>query len=202
MSSAAKGSAFETGVFQVLARELHSGRLGLLSSKAQVYQKKAYYSRDRQAFITTDVSIEISLEPGSTPLLIWIFECKDYGGPIPVDDLEEFHAKLQQIGDHNTKGTIVTRTALQRGALAFAMSKGIGVIRLLPDANIKHVLYLMQRYATRESEDDGVDWSEFETALLDDNHQSQRDFFASDDGYWMANWFSVLSHVMESLARQ
>ncbi len=70
------------------------------------------------------------------PSLVWIFECKDYAGSIPVDDIEEFHAKLQQIGEDNTKGTFVTSGALQRSALAYAQAKGIGVIRLLPGEQI------------------------------------------------------------------
>jgi hypothetical protein len=45
---------------------------------------------------------------------VWVFECKDYTGRVPVDDGEEFHAKLQQSGEDNTKGTFVTTAAPQR----------------------------------------------------------------------------------------
>ena len=117
-------------------KSLRNDRLCASPRSAKIFRKKAYYSRDRQAQIVTDVSIEAFLPERERPSLVWIFECKDYAGSIPVDDIEEFHAKLQQIGEDNTKGTFVTSGALQRSALAYAQAKGIGVIRLLPGEQI------------------------------------------------------------------
>ena len=119
---------------------------------------------------------------------------ENYAGAVPVDDVEEFHAKIQQIGEDNTKGTFVTSGALQRGALAYAKSKGIGVIRLLPDDQLITVLeFLTMSSTTRASE---VDWSEFEPALTTPGHRSRRGFFAAQDGYWFPNWHSLLSHEL------
>lgn len=196
MSTTSKGDAFEQRVYNALAEELRNERLCASPRRAKVFRKKAYLSRDRDADIITDVSIEVFFPGRDRPTLVWVFECKDYGGSVPVDDVEEFHAKLQQIGEDNTKGTIVTSGALQRSALAFARSKGIGVIRLLPDDQVSHVIeFITMASAAQASQ---VDWSEFEPALTDPQHRSQREFFAAHDDYWFASWYSVLSHELSS----
>lgn len=53
-----------------------------------------------------------------------------------MDDVGEFHSKLEQIGLHRTKGTIASRNGFQRGAIKFARSKAIGLARILPDGSI------------------------------------------------------------------
>lgn len=192
MSSLAKGDAFETRVYEALAEELRNERLCVAPRHAKIYQKKAYHSRDRQADITTDVSIEVFLPGRDRPTLVWVFECKDYSGRVPVDDIEEFHAKLQQIGEDNTKGTFVTTAALQKSAMTYAGSKKIGVVRLLPSGQISVLIEFMTAASMARASQ--VDWSEFATALSDPEHSSRRGFFASDDGYWFPNWYSLLSH--------
>jgi hypothetical protein len=192
MSSLAKGDAFEASVYEALAEQLRSEQLCVAPKHAKIFRKKAYHSRDRQADITTDVSIEVFLPGRERPTLVWVFECKDYAGSVPVDDVEEFHSKLQQIGEDNTKGTFVTSGALQKSALTYAESKKIGVVRLLPSAQLIVLLeFFTPASMARASQ---VDWSEFPAALVNAEHRSRREFFASDDGYWFPNWFSLLSH--------
>lgn len=196
MSTTSKGDAFEQRVYNTLAEELRNEHLCASPRSAKIFRKKAYHSRDREADIMTDVSIEAFLPKRERPSLVWIFECKDYTGSVPVDDIEEFHAKLQQIGEDNTKGTFVTSGALQRSSLVYARSKGIGVIRLLPDDQVIHVLeFLTMASADRAFQ---VDWSEFTIALTNPQHRSRRGFFAAQDGYWFTSWYSVLSHELSS----
>jgi hypothetical protein len=57
-----------------------------------------------------------------------------------VDDVEEFHSKLQQIGADRTKGAIITRGTYQESALNYAQSMGIGLARLLPDSQVEWVI--------------------------------------------------------------
>jgi hypothetical protein len=196
MSSLAKGDAFEVNVYKALAEELRNERLYVAPKHAKIFRKKAYHSRDRQADITTDVSIEVFLPSRDQPTLVWVFECKDYSGRVPVDDIEEFHAKLQQIGEDNTKGTLVTSGALQKSALTYAGSKKIGVVRLLPSGQLIVLMEFMT--AASMARASLVDWSEFSVALSDPEHRSKRGFFASDDGYWFPNWYSLLSHSLGS----
>jgi hypothetical protein len=192
MSTTSKGDAFEQRVYNALAEELRNERLCASPRSAKIFRKKRYYSRDRQAEIVTDVSIEAFLPEREQPSLVWIFECKNYTGSIPVDDVEEFHAKLQQIGEDNTKGSFVTSGSFQRGALAYARSKGIGVVRLLPD---NQIIVFLEYFSIESCERSlKVDWEEFTAALTNPLHRSRRGFFAAQDGYRFANWYSLLSH--------
>jgi len=194
MTTKTKGEAFEERVFEALAAEVQAGRLWVSPNSVKVFKKRAYYSRDRDSNVITDVAIEAYLPGRDRPSLVWVFECKDYSGAVPVDDLEEFHAKLQQIGEDNTKGTFVTSGALQRGALAYARSKKIGVVRLLPDSQIIHVIEFLGHRGGAKSVQ--TDWSEFDSALTVSDHRSRRGFFAAMDGFLFGNWHSVLSHEL------
>lgn len=192
MSSLEKGNEFEDRAFEAIASELRNQRLPISPRLAKLFRGKAYYSRDRQSSIRVDISIEMFLPDKEKPSLIWIFECKDYSRSIPVDDLEEFHAKIQQIGEDNTKGTIVTSSSFQQGALSYAKAKRIGVIRLLPEDQIDYVLEMISLTSTGRERN----WSEFPAALTTPQHRSRERFFANQDGQWFANWYSLLNHLM------
>jgi len=194
MSTSAKGDRFEQRVYNALRGELRKEALWGSSKNAKIFRKKAYFSRDRGSDIIADVSIEFYLPKRKRPSLLWVFECKDYRGSIPVDDVEEFHAKLQQIGEDNTKGTFVTSGALQRSALAFARSKRIGVIRLLPDDQLEHVAEILDTRSMAGLS--RFNWQEFEPALTDPQHRSRRNFFATDDGCSLPSWHSVISYQL------
>jgi len=197
MNTTQRGDAFEQRVFDALTDELNNERLCASPKHAKIFQRKAYHSRDRGSDIITDISIEVFLPNRSKPSFIWIFECKDYSGSIPVDDVEEFHAKIQQISEDNTKGTIVTSGALQRAARSYAQAKGIGIIRLLPGNQVEVLMEFMTTAgATRSAQ---VDWDEFDTALSIPSHRSRRAFFSEADGYFFGSWYSLLSHVFEQI---
>lgn len=130
------GIDLEDRVERAVSELLASGKLGLRSRCCKVFLHKGYYSKDRQKCITVDVSIEL-IPPGtSKPALIWIWECKNYAEAVPVSDLEEFHAKLEQIGADRTKGTMITTSRYQDSAVRYAMSKGIGLTRLIDGGKI------------------------------------------------------------------
>ena len=134
------GKDFELKALEALTHALNTNSLGLLPDSCKIFHRKGYYSRDRRSEIVTDISIELYLPGASTWSILWVWECKDYQTRIPVDDVEEFWAKLNQIGGANVKGGIVTSGVLQAGALNYAKSKGIAVVRLLPDNQITHIL--------------------------------------------------------------
>jgi hypothetical protein len=131
------GKTQELALFKTIKRELRKKRFGLLPECCAVYHQRAYFSPDRNAEIVFDIAIEVSLPGAATPFLIWIWESKDYSSPLSVDNVEEFHAKLQQVGADKTKGTIVLSGEIQKAALAFAKSKGIGVAKFLPGDRIE-----------------------------------------------------------------
>ncbi len=118
--------AFEQEVYDFLNRSVHDGSLGLSPNTARVRPKPRYFSRDRGKDIVFDASIEV--HPVADPtqlLLLWLFECKDYSHKVPVDDIEEFKAKKDQVHAH--KGTIVTRIGFDTGAIEYATSNRIGL---------------------------------------------------------------------------
>ena len=114
------GDDFEGEVFTWLHEKIQSGEFGLTPENAQAVRRPAYWSRDRQKEIVFDNAIELTRSGAAAPFLIWIWECKDYSHPVPVDDVEEFHAKIQQVGSDRTKGTIITTSTFQAGGLNFA----------------------------------------------------------------------------------
>ncbi|PGK44699.1 hypothetical protein CN907_05675 [Bacillus anthracis] len=140
------GKEFERLVYEKIREMIEDNTLGLNPENWKVFFNKGYYSKDREKDIITDVSIEFYIENSHKPAIIWIWECKDYSKKkkVPMDDIEEFHAKLEQIGSDNTKGTvIISKSAFQESALNYARSKGIGLARLLPDEQVEWILHNM-----------------------------------------------------------
>src|SRR2546422_1033434 len=100
----AKGLSFEIEVFETIKKDITEGKLGLIPHSCKVFHQKGYYSRDRLSKIITDVSIEVYMAAARRESILWVWECKDYSSPVPASDIEEFHAKLEQIGADKTKG--------------------------------------------------------------------------------------------------
>lgn len=140
MNTTAKGNKLEDKIFSYLNNELNNDRLCFKKSCCKIFKKKGYYSKDRDSLIIFDISIEISI-PGNTDYsMLWIIECKNYNHSVPVDDAEEFFTKLQQVSGANIKGTIASTNSFQRGALKFAKSKGLGLLRFFNKNDVKWIL--------------------------------------------------------------
>lgn len=142
------GIPFENRVFSVIEKLVESNEFVVSEPNVRVRRNARYYSRDRESDIECEISVEKYLgdpdiNDSLRPAIIVIIECKDYAGPIPVSDIEEFHAKLQQIGADNTKGIMITNTgSFQKSALRYALSKGIALARILPDDQVHYILYM------------------------------------------------------------
>lgn len=138
------GVKFEQKVFEILQEEINEESLGLIPNCCKIFTQKGYYSKDREKDIKTDISIEVYVANSLEPFFIWIWECKDYKKQIPVDDIEEFHAKLEQIGSDKTKGTVITSLgSFQESSMKYAASKGIGLARLMPDDQVNWYMHTM-----------------------------------------------------------
>ena len=124
-----KGTEYELEVVNLVQQLLFQEELAIHADQAKIQHKPSYYSRDRMKDITFDLSIEVCRKGVQTPFWIWIWECKNYSHTVPVDDVEEFHAKLNQVGANRTKGTMITPVGFDSSALEFAKSKGIGLCR-------------------------------------------------------------------------
>ena len=114
------GQSFEKYIYDIVKEKVINDKQNI------AYLYKRYYSLERQDYITVDISIEKYVD--DTLFSIIIIECKDYKNSLSVDDVEEFHSKLQQIGADNTKGVIVTsKGKFQKSAILYAKSKGISL---------------------------------------------------------------------------
>jgi len=69
-----------------------------------------------------------------------LVECKNYNHKVPVDDVEEFFMKTQQISGGNVKAIVVSNNAFQEGAFNFSESKGIGLLRYYDKNNLDWIL--------------------------------------------------------------
>ncbi|WP_176329988.1 ImmA/IrrE family metallo-endopeptidase [Oceanospirillum sanctuarii] len=130
MNSVQKGDRFEVKVYEFLKREIDEGRFFVRKENCEIFLKKGYYSKDREKDIIFDISIEITIPGQSSYSILVLVECKSYQKKVPVDDVEEFFQKTQQISGGNIKGIVFSTNAFQDGAFKFSKSKGIGLVRL------------------------------------------------------------------------
>lgn len=194
MNSTAKGNAFEDSTYIALAKAIQDGSLGLIGSNCRLFKKKGYFSRDRDSEIVVDLSIELWLPDATSWSILWVCECKDYSDAIPVDDVEEFKAKLDQITGKNVKGLMAVTGALQRGALNYAQANGIGVVRVLPESQMRWVLY--QGAMSDSSSNPGPALAAYEQVITSPFFQAEnQSFFESYDGRAHKAWSSLLRHA-------
>jgi len=197
MSTVTKGTEFEDRVHDAIADELAAGKLGLNPGTAKLYKRKGYYSRDRDSDIVLDISIEVWLPSAPNWSFLWACECKDYNKSIPVDDVEEFKAKLDQISGANRKGIFATTGSLQASALKYAASHGIGVVRLLPSDQVEYVLYNM----TSDMNPYQLKPQMVIDALLNQGYVGRNnDFFGVIGNHILSDWRGVLLRSLQPLS--
>lgn len=186
------GKEFEKIVFGKVEKLVEDNEFLVTYLNICVREKPKYFSKARNAEIEFDVSVEKFLENPKLhkdlkPSLIIVIECKDYKNPVSVDDVEEFHAKLEQIGADKTKGIIITREATyQKSAITYAKSLGITLARILPDSQIEYVFYhrmpweyerLMKEENSQENREKALTQQEF----LSRQGQSYFDTFGNEN---------------------
>jgi hypothetical protein len=91
----------------------------------EVHHKRVYVGRVSRREIEVDISFETSIAGAR---LLCLVECKCYRKSVSVNEVEEFHSKLDDIGAH--KGIMVTTIGFQDGAVKVAEGRGI-VLALL-----------------------------------------------------------------------
>lgn len=131
------GKTYERFVKNVLSLYISGGHLGLSADNTAIFLNKKYHSRQRRASIEADISIELYREENGAKkvVFVWLWECKfisEGGRRVHVGAIEEFSSKLEQVGRHNTKGTVITNSAFQKSAVSFAKSERIDLCRLDP----------------------------------------------------------------------
>lgn len=132
MNTVKIGDAFEKKCYALIKDGIDSRRLGVVPTTAKVREKPKYYSSLRKADIIFDLSIEIWPEGADRYSNLYLIECKSSPkeNKIPVDDVEEFSNKVNQVSVHNSKAIFITDTEMQKGACNVAESTGMMWIKV------------------------------------------------------------------------
>ncbi|PTR00264.1 restriction endonuclease [Paraburkholderia sp. GV068] len=159
------GDEFEKQIFDYFRDEIDAGRMPFKKDCCKLFAKKGYYSRDRCSEIIFDISLEIYLPGQQQHLVLLLIECKRYSHPVPVDDVEEFFAKVEQVGAANTKAIVVSTAPYQKGAREFANAKKMGLARYFGPENFK---WELQRSLAVTASASGAGYEDLERGLSDD----------------------------------
>lgn len=177
-NTVATGDKFEDVSYDLIDKLLNSGKLGVLSECAKLFKKKAYYSHHRKKDIIFDLTIEIWLPEATKYSMLYIIECKDYAQRIPIDRVEAFHSKINQVAGVNVKGVFISNSPFQESAYNYAES--IGMMLIQAESTEDYQIILHRRGSTtssnrfpilRESIDDSV--LNGTTLQLSDNIESE-----------------------------
>ena len=132
MNTVKIGDKFEDKSYDLIQKAIENDELGISKTSAVVFRQKGYYSNDREKDIIFDLAIEIWPKNAKRFTLLYLIECKSSpkGHNVPVDDVEEFHTKFNQISGGAVKGVMITDNKFQKGGLTFAKNKRIMLIEV------------------------------------------------------------------------
>lgn len=88
-----------------------------------VHHQQVYTGRISKRKIKVDVSFNYKIAKGAN--VLFLVECKCYNHSVSVDEVEEFHSKIDDIGAH--KGIMVTTVGFQKGTIKAARGRGISL---------------------------------------------------------------------------
>jgi len=108
----------------------------------KVHHHKVYIGRVSQREIKIDVSFNYTIAGAD---LLFLVECKCYNHAVPVDDVEEFHSKIDDIGAH--KGILVTTVGFQEGTIKTAKGRGIALALLTKEHQKGELRYIVNSAA-------------------------------------------------------
>ena len=142
MNTVKIGDKFEDKSYRLIEKAIENEEFGISKSSAKVFRKKGYYSAKREKNIIFDLSIEIWPKKAQQYSFLFLIECKSSNSKkVPVDDVEEFWAKVDQVAGKNVKGVMISDNSFQEGGLTFAKNTGMMLIEVDNDNNHKIILH-------------------------------------------------------------
>jgi len=123
--------------YEMLTQEIWQELLGVSGTRA--WHQMEYKGRISGRSIKVDVSFTVDVA-GATILVA--IECKHYPRRVGVGEIEEFSAKMADIGAH--KGIVVTTVGYQRGAIKSAEGRGIALAILAPRETQIRLQYVLR----------------------------------------------------------
>jgi Zn-dependent peptidase ImmA (M78 family) len=134
MNTVRIGDNFEEKSYSLIEKALKNNDLSFVSEHCTLYRKKKYYNIIREKDVIFDLVIEVKHPLANKPSILCVIECKNYSNhSVPVDDLEEFSYKLQNIKGFTPKGIFITNNKFQSGAFKIAENTGIMLIEVHED---------------------------------------------------------------------
>jgi hypothetical protein len=200
------GTKLEDEVYSKIESWLESGEIPVRAENCRIHRSKSYYSARRVGNIHFENVVEVfSSEtfnaPEAQPSFVLIFECKDYARNIEIGVIDEFIGRTDQDFGFRVKPYLVTRSGFAPKAINAAKARGIGLIKILADSNVRFLLHVetMDR-ATRE-------WNEFPSrvnrAFSDPDFQGNNEsFYGSCDGYVFRGLTSMINDAIEAQISQ
>ncbi len=141
LNTTKKGDAFEKQVYDLFSELLLNDELFVNGKRSKIFWKKSYHSNKTNANVQVDISIETYLKDANDYSFLTIIECKNYSSSVVINDIREFSSILNELGEHNTKGILITTSAFQQGAYEFAVSSKIGLARVDINNEIDWISY-------------------------------------------------------------
>jgi len=156
MNTVKIGDKFEDKSYDLIEKAINNNELGISKSSTKVFRKKGYYSNDREKEIIFDLAIEVWPEGAERYTLLYLVECKSSvkGHSVPVDDVEEFFTKYNQVSGGGVKGVMITDNHFQYGGSTFAKNKRIMLIEVDKENNHKIILHKTEREITENKQID------------------------------------------------
>ncbi|MDE4454259.1 ImmA/IrrE family metallo-endopeptidase [Psychrobacter sp. DAB_AL62B] len=146
MNTTEKGDNFEDKVLTLLMKEIE-GFNTFINPKnhIKVFKKKKYYSRFRKNDIEFDIAIEVYQDekiPNYSSLIL--IECKDYKGPVGVDQVNKFLQDVRDLSEgnfsYNLKPIMAISSNLAKSAFNVALERNVGLIKINESDGLKWVL--------------------------------------------------------------
>jgi Zn-dependent peptidase ImmA (M78 family) len=132
VNSTSKGDKLEDAFHRYLIDQKDRGELvfgAYPPRNCKIHKKKAYYCREREAYVEFDVVLELYRTGSDIPHLYVIFECKNHDASVSEIYVNDFSSKIGRIFPHASKGVIVVTSRLQSGAETVARNGGMGIVK-------------------------------------------------------------------------
>lgn len=161
-----KGLIYENFAFNYFSALIEQHFFGFSPEQCRLTQQKPFFSKDREKNIFFDLVLEIFLPHQTEPFLIFVIECKNYNHKVPVDDIEEFASKVDQIRFQKISPICITTVGFQSGGLTFAKNRGITLWKVVQSSTIPDIILNRQKQWLKDLQ------PEIKLALTNENYEN------------------------------
>lgn len=161
-----KGPEYENFAFDYFLALIEQRFFGFSPEQCKLTPQKPFYSKDRGKNIFFDLVLEIFLPNQTDPFLIFVIECKNYNHKVPVDDIEEFASKIDQIRFQKISPICITTIGFQSGGLTFAKNRGITLWKVIKTSENPEIILNRQKQRLNKLE------FEIKSALTDETYNN------------------------------